>query len=307
MSNELSIKTTTLKEIEEYGSNIQTAITQEVSSMLQKAKLIDLGEAGTRLQELSEVADSATKKGVLQKLPFMRSTKRWIARYESVESRVSNLGVSIQSEQEKLGTILDSLIESKDYLKTKVDELNACESELTAYIESLKNSELSDDDSLKYQAASRRLKVISTTNSLVKQEIAKSVLVIQENKEIQSQLDEACTNLIPMFNVMLMNTLASKANEEALKIKKALVKTANKMVIENAKQIERTADELIAGRNESLIDVKTIEEANKILQNTVKKVLESSMSESENNMQLVDSLKKSSLALEDISIVAGGK
>lgn len=104
-----------------------------------------------------------------------------------------------------------------------------------------------------------------------------------------------------MFNVMLMNTLASKANEEALKIKKALVKTANKMVI------ERTADELIAGRNESLIDVQTIEEANKILQNTVKKVLESSLSESENNMQLVDSLKKSSLALEDISIVAGGK
>ena len=307
MSNELSIKTTTLKEIEEYGSNIQTDITQEVSSMLQKAKLIDLGEAGTRLQELSEVADSATKKGVLQKLPFMRSTKRWIARYESVESRISNLGASIQSEQEKLGTILDSLIESKDYLKTKVDELNACESELTAYIESLQNSELSDDDSLKYQAASRRLKVISTTNSLVKQEIAKSVLVIQENKEIQSQLDEACTNLIPMFNVMLMNTLASKANEEALKNKKALVKTANKMVIENAKQIERTADELIAGRNESLIDVQTIEEANKILQNTVKKVLESSMSESENNMQLVDSLKKSSLALEGISIVAGGK
>lgn len=123
----------------------------------------------------------------------MRSTKRWIARYESVESKISNLGVSIQSEQEKLGNILDSLIESKDYLKTKVDELNACEAELTVYIESLQNSELSDDDSLKYQAASRRLKVISTTNSLVKQEIAKSVLVIQENKEIQSQLDEACS------------------------------------------------------------------------------------------------------------------
>lgn len=301
MSTQLNVSSMSLQDIESIGTNIQSDISSSVTDMLKKVKLIDLGEAGNKLQELSEIANSAKGGGMLQKLPIVRSSKRWLARYETIESKITTLGTDIEKEQEKLGTVLDSLVESKDYLRSKLSELTECEEQLQTIVETIQANPDIDEDGLKLDATVRRLKVISTTNAVVKQEVAKTVLVIKENKEIQSQLNEACTNLIPMFNVMMMNTLASRANEEALKIKKSLVKTANKMVIENAKQIERTADELIAGRTESLIDIKTIEEANRILQNTVKKVIESSTVETEANLKLVESLKQSSITLKGIS------
>ena len=113
-------------------------------------------------------------------------------------------------------------------------------------------------------------------------------------------MTEASDNLLPMFNVMMLNTLASKANSEAIKMRKAMIATANKLVIENAKQIEKNADELISGSSDSLIYVKTIEDANRILQNTIKKVIESAKSEEGNNMMLVESIKSSIVTLDEV-------
>lgn len=296
----------TVQDIEGIGADIQSDISESMTGMLKQAKLIDLDSAGSKLQELSEVADSATRKGKLSNLPIFRSPKRWLSRYESVESKLTSIGESIDAEQEKLQGVLNSLMESKDFLREKSDELCECGVELQGYIDWLKANPDADEDGLKMQAAVNRLKVISTTEAVVKQEIVKSVLVIQENKEIQQQLNEAATNLIPMFNVMLMNTLASKANLEAVKIRKAMIKTANRLVVENAKQIEKTADELLTGRQESLISPQSIMEANKILQDTVKKVLDSSKSETAQNMALIESLKASSNSLSSMSLLAEG-
>lgn len=296
----------TVQDIEQIGADIQSDISESMTGMLKQAKLIDLDSAGSKLQELSEVADSATRKGKLSNLPIFRSPKRWLSRYESVESKLTSIGESIDAEQEKLQGVLNSLMESKDFLREKSSELYDCGVELQGYIDWLKSNPEQDEDGLKMQAAVNRLKVISTTEAVVKQEIVKSVLVIQENKEIQQQLNEAATNLIPMFNVMLMNTLASKANFEAVKIRKAMIKTANRLVVENAKQIEKTADELITGRQESLISPQSIMEANKILQDTVKKVLDSSKSETAQNMALIESLKASSDSLSSMSLLVEG-
>ena len=296
----------TVQDIEGIGADIQSDISESMTGMLKQAKLIDLDSAGSKLQELSEVADSATRKGKLSNLPIFRSPKRWLSRYESVESKLTSIGESIDAEQEKLQGVLNSLMESKDFLREKSDELCNCGVELQGYIDWLKANPDADEDGLKMQAAVNRLKVISATEAVVKQEIVKSVLVIQENKEIQQQLNEAATNLIPMFNVMLMNTLASKANLEAVKIRKVMIKTANRLVIENAKQIEKTADELLTGRQESLISPQSIMEANKILQDTVKKVLDSSKSETAQNMALIESLKASSDSLSSMSLLAEG-
>ena len=276
----------TVQDIEGIGADIQSDISESMTGMLKQAKLIDLDSAGSKLQELSEVADSATRKGKLSSLPIFRSPKRWLSRYESVESKLTSIGESIDAEQEKLQGVLNSLMESKDFLREKSDELCNCGVELQGYIDWLKANPDADEDGLKMQAAVNRLKVISTTEAVVKQEIVKSVLVIQENKEIQQQLNEA--------------------NLEAVKIRKAMIKTANRLVVENAKQIEKTADELLTGRQESLISPQSIMEANKILQDTVKKVLDSSKSETAQNMALIESLKASSDSLSSMSLLAEG-
>lgn len=293
-------ETLSVQDIESYGADIQSDISSSITEMMKQAKLIDLDSVGNQLQELSDVADQAVKGSKLSNLPIFSSAKRWLRRYESVESRLSSISKSVTDEQEKLEGVLSALMESKDYLRDKSVELGDCATELQEYVDWLKENPESDEDGLKMQAAVNRLKIITTTKAVVEQEIVKSVLVIKENKEIQQQLTETATNLIPMFNTMMMNTLASKANTEAIKIRKAMIKTANHLVVENARQIEKNADELIAGRTDSIVDPKSIQEANQILQKTVRKVIESSKVETTQNLALVESLKKQSSNLSSM-------
>ena len=293
-------ETLSVQDIESYGADIQSDISSSITEMMKQAKLIDLDSVGNQLQELSDVADQAVKGSKLSNLPIFSSAKRWLRRYESVESRLASISKSVTEEQEKLEGVLSALMESKDYLRGKSVELGDCAMELQDYVDWLKVNPESDEDGLKMQAAVNRLKIITTTKAVVEQEIVKSVLVIKENKEIQQQLTETATNLIPMFNTMMMNTLASKANTEAIKIRKAMIKTANHLVVENARQIEKNADELVAGRTDSIVDPKSIQEANQILQKTVRKVIESSKVETTQNLALVESLKKQSSNLSSM-------
>lgn len=290
----------TVKDIESIGTDIQSDISTSMQGMLKQTRLIDLDEASSHLLELSEVADSATKGNKFRNLPIISNAKRWLKRYDSLESRINSISTDISKEQEKLETILSALMESKDFLYDKTRDLNLCCEELEGYISWLKENPNEDLDGIKMQAAVGRLKILSTTKVVTEQEVAKSVLVIKENKEIQQQLNEATQNLIPMFNTMLMNTLASKANTEAIKIRKAMIKTANHLVVENAKQIEQNAEELLSGRTDTLVNPQSIMEANKILQSTIKKVVEGAKVETTQNMELIESLKSSSASLNSM-------
>lgn len=294
----------TLQEIESYGSSVQVGISDSMSKIMQSTKCIDLGQTGTCLAELSSTSNSITKKleprGIFK--PFVKA-KGWLAKFDGIETSIDKLDESIQSEQNKLNTVLNGLYESKIVLNDKLEELIKVEDELNEYVDYLKNNNSSEDDSLKLQAAVHRLKVITTTVAVTKQEISKTVLVIQENKEITNQLMEASENLIPMFKTMMMNVLATKANSEAVQLKKNLVKTANRLVIENAKQIEKTADDLIKGREESLIAPQTLSEANAIMQRTIQRVIDSANNETNTNLELIESLKASTDSIKNIEVV----
>lgn len=102
---------------------------------------------------------------------------------------------------------------------------------------------------------------------------------------------------------MMMNVLATKANSEAVQLKKNLVKTANRLVIENAKQIEKTADDLIKGREESLIAPQTLSEANAIMQRTIQRVIDSANNDTNTNLELIESLKASTDSIKNIEVI----
>ena len=303
----MELQDLTLEQIEKYGSDVQTDISEAMTQLLNDTKCIDLGQTGNYLAELSTTSNSITRKleprGILK--PFVKA-KGWLARFDNIESSIDSLDVNIQKEQEKLNTILNGLYQSKKVLSSKLDDLVRVQDELTEYVGYLQNS-TEEDDGLKLQAATHRLKVITTTIAVTKQEINKTVLVIQENKEITNQLMEASENLIPMFKTMMMNVLATKANAEAVQLKKSLVKTANKLVIENAKQIEKTADDLIAGRTESLIAPQTLTEANAIMQKTIEKVVESAKTETTVNQELINSLRASTDSIKSLTLLEDEK
>lgn len=298
------MKNLSLQEIEKYGSDVQMDISESMTKLLHDTKCIDLGATGNYLAELSTTSNNITKKleprGIMK--PFVKA-KNWLSRFDNIESSIVKLDENIQKEQDKLNTVLNGLYQSKEVLSDKLDDLTKVQNDLTEYVEYLKNNQSEEDDGLKLQAAVHRLKVITTTIAVTKQEIGKTVLVIQENKEITNQLMEASENLIPMFKTMMMNVLATKANAEAVQLKKSLVKTANKLVLDNAKQIEKTAEDLITGRTESLIAPQTLTEANDILQRTINKVIDSAKTETSVNLELIESLKTSTDSIKALSIL----
>ena len=131
-------ETLSVQDIESYGADIQSDISSSITEMMKQAKLIDLDSVGNQLQELSDVADQAVKGSKLSNLPIFSSAKRWLRRYESVESRLASISKSVTDEQEKLEGVLSALMESKDYLRGKSVELGDCVTELQDYVDWLK-------------------------------------------------------------------------------------------------------------------------------------------------------------------------
>lgn len=163
--------------------------------------------------------------------------------------------------------------ENLQFMRDRLVSLEQCQSELQSMVEYYQNN---DEDGLKLQASVHRLKIITTTISVVKQECAKTILIIKENKEVTNQLAEASDNLIPIFKVMMLNVIGAKTNAEAMQLKQNLSKVANEIIVSNAKQIEKTADDLIKGREEPLISAKAEVQTNidsvKRLESSIKQI-----------------------------------
>ena len=293
-----------LNEIETYGSDIQLVISDQMTKLLQDTKAIKLEQTGKSLADLSvESADISKKIGVAEKLPSILKVKKWLAKYDNIENRIGVLEQGISSEKDRLNIVLNGLYESLQFMRGKLVDLEKCQSELNEMVGYFQANANSDDDGLKLQASVNRLKLITTTIAVVKQECAKTVLIIKENKEVSAQLAEASDNLIPLFKVMMLNVLGAKTNAEAMQLKKNLAKTANEIVIKNAKQIETTAEDLIKGRQESLIKADTIKEANSILQSAIEKVQTSATSEVDTNLKCIKELQDSVDKVNKLSVL----
>ena len=313
MTTELTTKTYDefgLAEIEGYGSNIQAVISTEMSNLLKDTRALDLEQTGKCLSDLSVETNAISKRmTIIEKLPSLFKVSKWLARYDSIEGRIESLEAGIDAEKERLNTVLNGLHSSLQFMRSNLSDLEACQSDLQEMVDYYKDSTV-DEDGLKLQAAANRLKNITTTIAVVKQECAKTVLIIKENKEVSAQLSEAAETLLPLFKVMMLNVLGAKTNAEAMQLKKNLSKVANDVIVKNAKQIEKTAEDLIDGRTEPLIKVETIKEANGILQSAIEKVQQSAKIEVQANLdsvaQLQDSLGKiNMLALESVEVING--
>lgn len=205
--------------------------------------------------------------------------------------------MGVVKEKNRLNATLDSMHENLQFMRDRLENLEQCQAELQSMVEYYQNN---DEDGLKLQASMHRLKIITTTISVVKQECAKTILIIKENKEVTNQLAEASDNLIPIFKVMMLNVIGAKTNAEAMQLKQNLSKVANDIIVSNAKQIEKTADDLIKGREEPLISAKSIEEANSALQNAILKVQSSARAEVQTNMDSVKRLEGSIKQIDDL-------
>lgn len=86
------IESMSLGEIEKYGSDVQSEISDGMSKILESTKCIGLEKTGKSLSDLSVETNQISKKiGSVQKFPAFLKASKWLARYDSVEHRISSL------------------------------------------------------------------------------------------------------------------------------------------------------------------------------------------------------------------------
>lgn len=308
---EEEFKSMSVEDIENIGKDTQRSISNQMSSLLEGVRCMDIGKAGEEMASLSAVTSKVTTKlgkvtnnSIAKKL---MSTQRWLKKFDSLEKIVDGVSATVGAEVDRLDSVLNGLVASVDVMKGNLNDLSKDANKLQMLHEFLQSEQGNDLDGMKLQACTARMKVTATLQSLTTQEIAKAILIIKENKEVSYQLKEARDNLIPMFKTMMVNVIAAKANEEALTLRKNLIKVADRMVVATAKSISDTADDLIECRQEALISPSSLNEARDIICQTVERVMESSKLEVQSNLDVIESLNSSKMYLDGLMSIEGGK
>lgn len=279
----------TVKEIETFGSTIQNSINKEMDSVLSKAKMLEVGNIGDSLSEVATLANKTTNGlNLADKLLPLKAINKMLNRYDSVEKKMMDINKGLDTQKEKLNSVLDNLLTSKEVLEGSLVELKSNENQLKEYVEHINGT----TDVLRLQAATNRLKTITTLRVGAEQSLCEVVMIIQSNKEIVHQLEETVTNIVPLFRMQLVNALSIKAHKEALDLRESVTELANKMVVENAKNIQKASDRMLDNRQKAIISPESLSEANEILQNTVKKAIEMSGVESQANIEVVKKLQE---------------
>lgn len=287
----------TIEEIDNYGRDIQTNISEQMDTILSNTKLIDANATGKKAGQLSLVTDKSTRS--LQMAAPLIKINKMLGRYDSAERQIDSINTAIMSNKENLDSVLYALYDSKASLDSNIEQLSNYADNLESYLSDLQSEAI--PDGLRIQAVANRLKVITTLKVTTGQIRDSTSLLISENKEISRQLEDVIAQVTPMFKMMLVNTLAIKVQNRSLNLQKITKTLLNNSIIESAKEIQIAADQAIENRNTSIVNPESIEEANRILQATVKKVVESSMNETEINLEVVKRLQKASEEMNGLS------
>lgn len=278
-----------VKEIEDYGLDVQSQIVTSVDNILKNTRCLELGKTQEHLCELTETSTVITDK--YNKSKFLKpifGVKRWLSRFDTVADKLDTVSDNILTEQKRLDDMVNALYQNREALNQQIINLTEIQQEFINYIKYLKENPQEDTDGLRMLAASSRLNMITSTVELSKTEYAKTLIIIKENKELAYQLREVQLNVIPIFKTMLVNSLALEANKRAIKLKETLSEVANKAVVESAKQIESDAEKLIEGRRTKILNPKNITEANQILLRTVEKISSAMEVEADENLKAIE-------------------
>lgn len=130
------IESMSLGEIEKYGSDVQSEISDGMSKILESTKCIGLEKTGKSLSDLSVETNQISKKiGSVQKFPAFLKASKWLARYDSVEHRISSLKEGVVQEKDRLNAVLDTMHENLQFMRDRLENLEQCQSELQSMVE----------------------------------------------------------------------------------------------------------------------------------------------------------------------------
>ena len=277
-----------LRELENYGVSIQDNIDEKSSEILRKAHMSDLGNTQESLDELQEIVTKQRKMLPTSVSP-LRAIRRFAGRYEKVERRIDQINEAIETQRNKLDEYVTYMIEQNENMGVAVKALKECEDNLMAYVDELQDE--NSTDTVRLQAATNRLKLITGTRVNAEQAQIEGLIIIKANKESKYQLEQVTRNVIPILKMQAVNAVGIKANKESIEIAEKTRKITGDLIERNATDVKNMVDKLQANRTSSVVDEEKLEKAQQILLEALESVAKASEKEAETNLKVAKNLR----------------
>ena len=278
----------TIKEIENYGVSIQDNIDEKSSEILQRAHMSDLGNTQDSLDALQEIVTKQKRMLPTSASP-LRAIRRFAGRYEKVERRIDQINDAIESQRNKLDEYVTYMMEQNENMGVAVRALKECEDNLMAYVDELQGD--SNADTVRLQAATNRLKLITGTRVNAEQAQIEGLIIIKANQESKYQLEQVTRNVMPILKMQAVNAVGIKANKESIEIAEKTRKITGELIERNATDVKNMVDKLQANRTSSVVDEEKLEKAQQILLEALESVAKASEKEAETNLNIAKNLR----------------
>lgn len=285
-----------IEKINSLGDDINEKINNDISNILINVKALKAGTIGDELTKLAVKANKITKKASsLSEFKVLRNLQYRLGRYKKIDSQLHSIIDGISYKKNELDNSLNQALLVYKTLEESVYELDKVINELDKFSETVDK-----DDFILSQTVVSKQKSLKVQSTSYKQSLESLKLIIIENREVYYQLDDACKNIFPLFKVSLINALNLKIQKDALQVKKNLIEATNNLIVKNAKSISELTDDLIKGREQPLISVKSLQEANNILQDSIKRINESANNSIINDKEVIQSLDNLSKEITNV-------
>ena len=285
-----------------YGTDTQRKLEQASDQVLGNATGRDNEEIAqmitTLMQTVNEVmpddVEKARKGGLF---PWARKKieQRMLnlqVKARSIEGSIATFSGRLRSQNEKLvrnNTILAQQMETlKNYFQDLNVEIAAGEIKLKEIDEKImpelmeKKSATNDpfvaQELMQIQQA--RSDLAGHLDSLTRSQQlallqAGQILVLQQgNSELSKKLDEAVTQVVPLWKSQMTMTLMLLGAENALKTLDVVTDTTNKLITSVSKQVKSTGIEIAKKSKESIIKMETLRDTHRNLMETIQGITE---------------------------------
>ena len=276
-----------VSEIDTFGSDIQQVMSETSNNLLAKANMVDLGDTHESLDKLSEVVKKQKKLLPVLQTP-LRKIKKFQGNFVKVQSRIDEISTALETQQSRIDEHIVYMEEQTSNLNKIINELRLCEDSLSEYISDVSG----DTDQTRYQAASSRLRMINGTRIIAEQAQAEALMIIGEQREAKTQLEQVIRNALPAIQIQAVNSVGIRVNKETQDIIAKTREITGQIIVQNATDVKNMAVELQKNRTKSIVDDEKLIKAQEILNEALEVVTKASELEAETNVRLVKSLSE---------------
>ena len=280
-----------------YSKDASQKITDFSTELLNSVKLKDAPEVEGIIMELVGELDSIDTKNLMDNKPSLfkklfktNDLKNFLAKYESVDSVVSDVSKKLEQAEYQLKKDVDicdlHLEKNLEYIESLDEHIIAGKLRLKDEQDKLmkEKMDLDSEDVLAVQEFSlkeaeidrldRRIHDLLVMRSVAIQNIPQIRLIKDGNSVLIEKIESSISSVIPLWKSQMAISIQILRQQNGVKLQKSITDTSNKLIEKNAELLRQSATSVATELERDLVDFETLKKSNENLIATLKEIRE---------------------------------